>query len=415
MLPDRRTDHRERHMKGRTMKRAKLPGAAFLLACIVGLVYAAGASPKPPAAGTGTTAASTKPAGVPDEVMKEIEAQFRPPDRDVAPADMEALQIRRLETVLKVGQEAEQKYPKAGDLHRVRGMMLRAAMLLALIRNDAASHKQLADVAGRMLSSDAPVLEKIQADFILTRSKIKPADGSAAKVDVAGEIREFAGRYAKTQAAGTATMHAILLAESVEQPKLKDELVTKLETEYLDQPNVRGFLRTELGRHPDVGRTFEAELKRLDGTKLSLPKDMLGKVVVIDFWATWCPACVDSLAKTKKLYDKYRNKGVEIIGISLDDDKATLESFLKANELGWIQTYSGSRADPVAAKYGIDEIPSVWVIDRTGKIVSDSALYREKKDEDGRVELVADPAKLEEDIEKALKEADTKPTTRKKD
>ena len=115
-------------------------------------------------------------------------------------------------------------------------------------------------------------------------------------------------------------------------------------------------------------------MTKVDGTKLSLPKDLLGKVVVIDFWATWCGPCVREVPHMKKVYAAYKDKGVEFVGISLDRSKEPLMAFIKDRDLPWIHTYSGDPGgDPTAKKYGIRGIPSIWVVGKDGKIASRNA------------------------------------------
>jgi thiol-disulfide isomerase/thioredoxin len=154
-------------------------------------------------------------------------------------------------------------------------------------------------------------------------------------------------------------------------PDLVQELATVLQTKHGDSPEARGLLRN-LGRHPDIGRPFEAELTRLDGTKLSLPKDLAGKVIVVDFWATWCVPCVAEMPDLKKLREKYASKGLEIVGISLDKTPAEVQKFTKANQIPWIQTCDGPKP-PVAARYGVTGLPVVLVIGKDGNVADDNA------------------------------------------
>jgi thiol-disulfide isomerase/thioredoxin len=179
----------------------------------------------------------------------------------------------------------------------------------------------------------------------------------------------------------------------VNQAKLLDEFLQTVEQKYIEEPGIRGELRTDFDRHPDIGRDFTAKLVKLDGTPLNLPADLKGKAYVVDFWATWCGPCVASQPEMKEIYKKYKDKGLEIVGISLDENKDDVVGFVKTNEIPWIQTWSAGEkwAKPIALKYGIAAIPSVWVVGKDGKVVSDNA----RSDEDS-------PNKLEETVKKSL-------------
>jgi len=104
----------------------------------------------------------------------------------------------------------------------------------------------------------------------------------------------------------------------------------------------------------------------LSGETYTLSQDK-GKVVLIDFWATWCPPCVEALPELKKLYKELHQKGLEITGISLDSDRAALEKFLKKRDIPWKIIFSGKSMDDEAAKlYRINSIPKYFLVDKKG-------------------------------------------------
>jgi peroxiredoxin len=109
--------------------------------------------------------------------------------------------------------------------------------------------------------------------------------------------------------------------------------------------------------------------KDLQGNRLSVAK-YKGKLVLVDFWATWCVPCVAELPNVIKAYNKHHSNGFEVIGISLDRDEEKLKSFLKAKEIPWVQYFDGKGwQNKLAVKYGIPSIPATFLLDGDGKII----------------------------------------------
>jgi len=134
-----------------------------------------------------------------------------------------------------------------------------------------------------------------------------------------------------------------------------------------------------------VGKPFELEFTdAVKGSTVSM-KGLKGKVVVIDFWATWCGPCVAEMPNMKKLYAKYKDQGVEFIGVSLDQPKEqggldALKKFVAENEIGWPQYYQGKGwQSEFSGSWGINSIPAVFMVDAQGKLHSVNA--RGKLDE----------------------------------
>jgi len=120
------------------------------------------------------------------------------------------------------------------------------------------------------------------------------------------------------------------------------------------------------------GKVFpDFSAKNLDGQDVSLaPFRLRGQVVLVDFWATWCPPCVAEMPHLKAVYEKYHNKGFEIVGISLDQSETALRDFIKKNSIPWTQVFDGKGWESsLAGKYGVDMIPTMYLLDADGKIV----------------------------------------------
>lgn len=107
--------------------------------------------------------------------------------------------------------------------------------------------------------------------------------------------------------------------------------------------------------------------KTLDGKALSLA-NYKGKVVLLDFWATWCPPCREAIPNLKVQYQKYHAKGFEIVGISLDSSDKELRKYIKAKAMPWPQLFNAKHPD--AKTYGVQGIPFTLLIGKDGKIAA---------------------------------------------
>ncbi len=95
------------------------------------------------------------------------------------------------------------------------------------------------------------------------------------------------------------------------------------------------------------------------------------KVVLLDFWATWCVPCIEELPNLLGNYQKYKAQGLEVIGVALDEDKSVLTDFLATHKLPWPQIFDGQILDGEnATRYGVQGIPFTLLIGRDGKIAA---------------------------------------------
>jgi len=164
------------------------------------------------------------------------------------------------------------------------------------------------------------------------------------------------------------------LAEMLVEGGKKDEAIELLGVVGASQSKVRG-LKEHLAGIAEGYQLIGTEPKALgQNDTAGKPIDLAaykGKVVLLDFWATWCGPCIGELPNVIAAYEKYHAKGFEIVGISLDEDRAAFEKFIVDRKMTWRHQFDGKGwKNECAVAYGIQSIPATYLIDQDGKIVA---------------------------------------------
>ena len=103
----------------------------------------------------------------------------------------------------------------------------------------------------------------------------------------------------------------------------------------------------------------------LDGTHVSLD-DLKGKVVLLDFWATWCGPCREALPHMKSIAKKFQGQPLVVLSISLDKSEDTWKDFIAKNEMTWLHYRDGGFEGPIAKLFAVEAIPHTFTIDADG-------------------------------------------------
>jgi peroxiredoxin len=131
------------------------------------------------------------------------------------------------------------------------------------------------------------------------------------------------------------------------------------------------FLLSTVNAQVTIGQEApEISLPNSKGNTISL-SSLKGKIVLVDFWASWCGPCRKSNPGIVKLYNKYKAQGFEVYGVSLDESKKKWLAAVKKDKITYTQVLDNKVWDSDAAlKYGVEAIPTNFLIDKSGKIVA---------------------------------------------
>lgn len=242
-------------------------------------------------------------------------------------------------------------------------------LLIAILASPAwLTPTALADVASEIKAVDAKITAKYR-------------QGLTSESDLAAELKDFDTLLAahkdgsQDDQAEILNLKAMVYKFIIKDTEKADALLAQL---------ARDFPASKQGRqlqHQSDVKKLQAKLaegtvfpdfeeKDVNGKPLSI-KSLKGKVVLLDFWATWCNPCKAELPNVLDTYAKHHAGGFEVIGISLDDDREKLIAFTTKNKMEWPQFFDGNGwKNKLAEKYGVESIPATWLLDGQGRVIA---------------------------------------------
>lgn len=228
-----------------------------------------------------------------------------------------------------------------------------------------------------MLKKDDPAFQQAEMDTIISSVSLLTFFNDKDQVALIRQVTDFLKSRKKLsiQDIQTGMLAAGMLELRPEkQPAydiyvLLDDLLKDDERE--EMQSLRINLQASARRLKMLGNKFEFEAVTMDGKKITT-EDFAGKFVIVDMFATWSQPCVAEMALIKNHYAKYMDKGLAVIGISLDEKREDLEKFLDSSQLPWPVVHDNAEnpLDRLQVKYGVSALPTVLLLNKEGTVVS---------------------------------------------
>ncbi len=218
-------------------------------------------------------------------------------------------------------------------------------------------YKNQSKLAIAQNENDEKTIKQLQADYAVLQKNLKDY--------VVKYIEGHPKSYISTLLIGS------LFAEFEPNLKLIEKYYNGLDQSLKDNPEGKKIVKKlNEFKKVDVGkRAPDFSAQSPDGKSISL-KESLGKVTIIDFWASWCGPCRQENPNVVALYNEFHAKGLNIIGVSLDDDAAKWKEAILKDGLSWTHVSNLKKwKDPIAIQYGINSIPKTFVLNSFGVVV----------------------------------------------
>jgi thiol-disulfide isomerase/thioredoxin len=317
------------------------------------------------------SAAGADSSGDAESILQEIQSSWKLPSFDPTQGD-DPDQVRAYESRLRdaLGRRVDLigRFYRAAPAHPMARELMNkrwAAMM----------GRPLADRRGELTAEVAAIAAEEGNPLRLDAAYYKALLGVSAVREVGldavlGPIEAFIALASADDERGPHLLSMVANSPNT-PPDRKSSILDRILAEHPHSRAARN-IETTRRRAQGIGHPFTLAFKdAVHGKPIFLQKDLKGKVVVIDFWATWCGPCVADFSELKSLYAEYQDKGVEFIGVSLDpadeDGRKAVVSFVRENQIDWPQ-FHGAGAHAFATSWGVTLIPSIFVVDAKGDL-----------------------------------------------
>jgi thiol-disulfide isomerase/thioredoxin len=303
---------------------------------------------------------------------KAVEEKLQSTLQGMNPANM----AEKMDEIMKVSDELIH-HPDATAGQKENARRLQLSLLFRAAGNDPERFTKPLEEKVAQLKAEAPDSQVVPlgAAYLLI---VKDLSAEAAPADVMAKLKEYQKDYPKSplgaQLYGYYSNQLFAYGDLKEAIKVNEAGMEAYGDNAQAKEMFEKMIEDLKTKGEMLGKPLEIAGPTLEGTEFTMDS-LKGKVVLVDFWATWCGPCVGEMPNVQAVYDKLHDKGFEVVGISLDKDEAELRDFVKEHKVPWTQIFFKDQADqgwsnPLAKKYQVNAIPATYLLDREGNVVA---------------------------------------------
>lgn len=251
--------------------------------------------------------------------------------------------------------------PDAADAEAAYRFLLETALTDGFVREARPHAQEFLET-----HSDAPAGDRSRARRVAMLALALEGEADAA-AEIFGEEVAAVRRLDPSAAIDSATA----LAAAVQRggkPEAAKDVYERLRRGFFLNAAVDSIVENRLARLELLGKPLpNIELSDLDG-KPANAGELSGKVVLIDFWATNCPPCLEELPELRRLHADHHEAGFEVLAVSLDEDEETVREFLSRSPAPWRVFLSATDGDATRGKFGVETIPANFLVAPDGTV-----------------------------------------------
>ena len=316
-------------------------------------------------------AAASAPSAKMQEILSELEKLDAAAGRATTAEQQVQLNAKRADLLERMAAEAGKPEERAAWLRQLADMISAAVQSGTYPGGD----KRLESLLARLQRTpeDRQVagyvrFRQISAEYGLSM-QARGADFAKIQTEWLKKLEQYVAEYPQSQDAGEAMLQLAIAQEFAGQEEEAKKWYGRIIQSFPDTATAKkaAGARTRLD---SVGKVLEFQGKSPGGAVVDLAT-YRGKIVLMQYWATWCEPCKADMALLKELVDKYGRAGFAVVGINLDTDRQAMAGHLKENPLPWPQIFEEGGLDSrPAVEMGILTLPTMILVDQDGKVVN---------------------------------------------